>query len=106
MILAPVPDIFGTVSPSYVFEGLLLSGVGPVSAVIHSPHKKSHSTTICVGSLTIDFLPRTGTAALLTLWIHIRQELKDLAVWNCTKDSKGMLYCINNSHVVLGHSDV
>lgn len=55
MILALVPDIFGTVSPSYVFEGQLLSGVCPVSAVIHSSHKKSHGTTRCFGSLTIDF---------------------------------------------------
>lgn len=68
---------------------------------------KSHTAPPDVSARSqLIFLPRTGTAALLTSWIHIRQEFKDLAVWRCTKDSKGMLYCINNSHVVLGHSDV
>lgn len=73
-----------------------------VSVIIHSPHKKSHCRTRCFSVLTIDFHPQQE---LLVHWHYgfTGQELKDLAVWPYTKTSKGVLYCINNSHVVLGH---
>lgn len=91
---------FGTLNHNYVFEGELLNVVCTVPAVIHSPHKKSHCSTRCFWfALTMDFHPEL----YFMDYGFTGQELKDLAVWPYTKTSNRVLYCINNSHVVLGH---